>query len=90
MVAKFGTPAAVTMGAVVTASSEAPMTMTGLAEAIIWFAADVASAGSPLVSNDLQTNFLPITPPAALTAATPVRQPAIPMAPWSAFAPVNG
>jgi len=40
------------------------MTMTGLAEAIIWFAADVASAGSPLVSNDLQTNFLPVTPPA--------------------------
>src|SRR6266851_473516 len=35
MVAKFGTFAAVTMGAVVTASSEAPITITGLAEAAL-------------------------------------------------------
>jgi hypothetical protein len=50
MVAKLGTCAAVTIGEVVTASSEEPITITGFAAAIIWFAAVVASAGSPLVS----------------------------------------
>src|ERR1700730_16252760 len=78
------------MGAVVTASSDAPISMTGLAEALIWFAAAVASAGSPLVSNGLQTSLLRSTPPAALTSAAPVRHPAMPIAPSSALGPVKG
>ena len=90
MVAKFGTFDAVTMGDVATASSEAPITMTGFAEAIIWFAAGTASAGSPFVSNDLHAKLWFRTPPAALTCAMPDRQPAMPVAPWSALAPVNG
>src|ERR1700730_238248 len=90
MVAKLVTCGAVTIGAVATASSPGPITITGLAELSIWLAAGTASAGSPLVSKGLQASLAPSTPPAALTGAMPARQPAELMAPWTALSPVYG
>src|ERR1700716_1530427 len=65
------------------------MTITRLdVDASIWLAAGTASAGSLLVSNARHLSLWPSTPPAALTTWTPVRQPAEPVVPLSALAPV--
>src|ERR1700747_1295244 len=77
--ANISTLAALISGAVAAASSElGPSTPNRCGVVASIFAPAVtAPAGSPRVSALEQATLLPSTPPAALTAVTAVRQPAI-------------
>src|SRR5580704_6808801 len=90
--ANIGTLAALISGAVESASSPlGPSTPSRCGVVASIFAAAVtASAGSPRVSTLEQATLLLSTPPAALTSAAAVRQPAIISGPNDASGPVNG
>src|SRR5271169_404583 len=76
--ANIVTLAALISGAVESASSELGPSTPSRCDVVasIFAPAVTASAGSPRVSSIVQTTLLPSTPPAALTAAAAVRQPA--------------
>src|SRR5271169_2627858 len=90
--ANIGILAALISGAVASASSELGPSTPNRCDVVasIFAAAVTASAGSPRVSTAEQATLLPSTPPAALTAVTAVRQPAIISGPNDASGPVNG
>src|ERR1017187_3543856 len=90
--ANIVTLAALISGAVASASSELGPSTPNRCDVVasIFAAAVTASAGSPRVSTLEQATLLPSTPPAALTAVAPARQPAIISGPNDASGPVNG